>query len=976
MVAVENPLLSQLTSAVTGTVRATELDRYLYSTDASLYRVMPSVVVAPRTVADICQTVRIASECGASIVPRGGGTSLSGQTVGDGVVIDLSQHFNYVVEFDPERHWVRVGAGMTLANLNRYVAPHGLKVGPDPSSAPGATIGGMVGNNSTGVHSILYGMMADHVREVDVVLSDGCHVTFGPKTPDEVAALQAADTLEGQLYRDIPQLIDAYRKDIQERYPRTWRNVAGYNLQRMLRIIDSGESLNLAPLIVGSEGTLGVITAAKVNLVAVPQATAICIAHYDTLRESLESVPYILTHDPASVELMDDFYIRMTRSVPSFGRDLTFIQGDPAAVLMVEFYGDSPDALLERTSAFEASLRERGYSGPVSHLRTPDEVGRLWKVRRASLGLIRSERKESKPLEFIEDVAVPVDQLADYVEDVREVLARHGVPATFGAHASAGCLHISPNLNLKTVEGVAAIEAISRGVMEVVLRYNGTTSGEHGEGFARSYYNERLYGERLHHAFRQVKGLFDPHNLMNPGKIIDGPEPWDATLMRIHPGYATPYAPNTTFLDFTADGGFTGLVEMCNGMGMCRKTETGVMCPPYMVTRDEAHSTRGRANALRAAMSGALGKAGLNHPDVYEVLDLCVECKACKSECPSMVDMAKLKYEFLAQVQQTKGVPLRSRVFGNIAAINGLLTRFRLRGLTNWAFGNRAVRKVMERVLRIDRRRSMPQFAPQPFRRTLAVQSAVGERGKVLLWDDTFNSDYEPGILHAAVSLLEALGYHVAVADNRRCCGRPLISKGLLEDAIRAADHNVRVLLPYIREGYAVVGLEPSCISAFKDEYPDLLRSDEARDVAQNSSFIEDYLAGQISAGAISADMFHLADETVSVHPHCHQRALGGETALMTVLQIVPGLRVTLLDSGCCGMAGSFGYEAEHYDLSMQMGQDRLFPAVREASGRVVATGTSCRHQIHDGTGARAVHSVEILAQYVKRERHGIHKPV
>ncbi len=968
MVVIDSPLISQLNNAVTGAVRSAELDRYLYSTDASLYRVMPSVVVTPRTADDICQTVRIAGEYGVSIVPRGGGTSLSGQTVGEGIVIDLSQHFNDVLEFNPERCWVRVQAGMTLANLNRYVAQHGLKVGPDPASAPSATVGGMTGNNSTGVHSILYGMMADHVREVDVVLADGRHVTFGPKTPDEVAALQATDTLEGRLYRDIPQLIDAYREDIKERYPRTWRNVAGYNLQRMLKIIDSGESLNLAPLIVGSEGTLGVITAIKVNLVAVPKATVLCVVHFDALRESLELVPHILTHKPASVELMDDFYIRMTRSVPSFGRQLTFIEGDPAAVLTVEFYGDSADALLEQTTAFESSLREGGYTGHISYLRTPGAVSSLWNIRRASLGLIRSERKESKPLEFIEDVAVPVDQLADYVEDVRAVLERNGVAATFGAHASAGCLHISPNLNLKTVQGVEAVEAISQGVMEVVLRYNGTTSGEHGEGFARSYYNERLYGERLHQAFRQVKGLFDPNNMMNPGKIIDGPEPWDPSLMRINPSYGTPHAPNTTFLDFTADGGFAGLVEMCNGMGICRKTETGVMCPPYMVTRDEAHSTRGRANALRAAISGALGDDGLNHPAVYEVLDLCVECKACKSECPSMVDMAKLKYEFLAQVQQTKGVPMRSQIFGDIAVINSVLTRFRLRKLTNWAFSNPVVRDLMARVLHIDRRRSLPKFAAQPFRYTAQAQSTAGKRGKVLLWDDTFNSDYEPHILRAAVSLLEALGYHVAVAGNRRCCGRPMISKGLLSSAMRVADHNVRELLPYIRGGYAVVGLEPSCISAFKDEYPDLLRSDDAREVAQNSYFIEDYLAEQIHAGAISVEMFNPADEAVSVHPHCHQRALGGEAALMTVLQTVPGLRVSLIDGGCCGMAGSFGYEAEHYDLSMRMGEDRLFPAVSAATGRVVATGTSCRHQIHDGTGTRAVHSVEILAEYVKRD--------
>ncbi len=970
VVAQETGLTAALERVARGAVRAAQVDRMLYSTDASSYQVIPSCVVTPKDTDDVAAVVRVVHELGGSIVPRGGGTSLSGQAIGEGVVLDLTRHMNQVIALNVAGKWVWVQAGTVLGRLNAQLAQHGLKVGPDPSSAPAATIGGMTGNNSTGSHSILYGMMADHVRAVDVVLADGSQVRFEPKTPEQVAAITAQDTLEAKIYREIPQLVHKYAEDIKERYPKTWRNVAGYNLNRIAANLYSGGSLNLAPLIVGSEGTLGVITAVKVGLVDVPKVTYLAVVHYESLKQALDSIPLVLEHQPAAAELIDKFFNDLTRKSTEFGLRLTFIQGDPATVLVVEFYGETIEELSQRAAALETAVKDAGYAYEVVHCVTPPEIGNVWEVRKAGLGLLMSQRGDAKPLAFVDDASVPIENLSAFAMDVEAVLIEQGVQASFFAHASAGCLHINPVVNPKTVDGLATMREISQAVMALAIKYGGTTTGEHGEGFARSIYNEQLYGERLHTAFRQVKGIFDAQNTMNPGKIIDAPAPWDPSVMRLSPEYVTPHAPNATFFDFSADGEFTGMVEMCNGQGICRKTDVGVMCPSYMATRDEAHSTRGRANALRAAISGGLGASGLLSDELDAVMDLCLGCKACKRECPSMVDMAKLKYEYLAQRQAETGVSLANWVFGNVALVNRVAALPGVRELVNWSFKNTVTRQVMRWALGVDTRRELPAIAPQTFREWFRGRTTkAGSRGQVVLWDDTFLTYNEPEIGQAAVKVLEAVDYEVLLIENRQCCGRPMISKGLLPQAIRHAEHNVKQLYRYAQAGIPVVGVEPSCIATLKDEYPDLLRSEEAQTVAENSHFIETFLAQAATDGAFADVNWQQSDEqqTVYVHGHCHQRALVGTGDMVAMLNLLPNTDMHLIDSGCCGMAGSFGYEAKHYDVSMACGEDRLFPTVRgaEDDAAIAAPGTSCRHQIADGTGRAVQHPIVLLANAI-----------
>jgi len=959
-------IAQDLQKNIRGDVRFDQMSRVLYSTDASSYQMMPTGVAIPRDADDVAAVVKTAARHGASIVPRGGGSSLSGQTIGAGVIIDHSRYMDGILELNAEAKWVRVQSGMVLDQLNNALKNHGLMVGPDPASSMVATLGGMTGNNSTGSHSIVYGMMADFVREVDVVLSDGTQVRFGPKTPEEVATLVEKDTLEGRLYREIPELVRQNADEIAARYPKIWRNVAGYNLNRIAAILANGTSFNLAPLIVGSEGTLGVITAIKLNVVARPKMTRLSLLHFDDLREALALVPFILEHTPSAVELIDRYFNYLTRQSPEYGPRLTFIDGDPRAVLIVEFAGTSESELRQNAENLESVLRKNGYSGVIVNQTTPEQVANVWGVRKASLGLLMSMRGDAKPLAFVDDATVPVENLADYAMEVARVCDEAGTSAAFYAHASAGCLHINPLINLKTGEGLRQMRKISEAVAELAIHYGGTTTGEHGEGTARSYFNEKLYGAKLHQAFRQVKGLFDPNNVLNPGKIIDAPAPWDANVLRFNPDYSTPYAPNITFLDFSADGGFGGMVEMCNGQGVCRKRDNGAMCPSFMATRDEAHSTRGRANALRAAMTGRLGTDGLASEELYEVLDLCLECKACKRECPSTVDMAKLKYEFLAHYQAKHGTPIRSRMFGNIAALNrlGSITP----GIANWSFRNKRIRGMLERYAGIDSRRTLPALSPMTFRDWFMSrpQPKPATKGKVILWDDTHLSYNELEIGQAAVRVLEAAGFEVHLLKDRRCCSRPLISKGLLQNARENAAHNVNLLAPYAAAGIPIIGIEPSCIATLRDEYPDLLRTEESRIVAQRSFFIEEFL---INLGDMNLPFVKpKTPQNILVHGHCYQKALVGTGPLLKMLRALPDTTVTEIPSGCCGMAGSFGYEHEHYEVSMAAGEDRLFPAVRQASADtlIVASGTSCRHQIADGTDRTAIHPVVALARYLE----------
>ena len=956
-----------LQQAIGGQVKADLLTRQLYSTDASCYRIVPAGVLIPRDVDEVIAAIEIAAQHQASIVSRGAGTSLSGQTIGPGLIIDHSRYLDRILEINPEGRYVKAEAGLVLGRLNAILAPHALMVGPDPASSAMATLGGITGNNSTGMHSVKYGMIVNHIREVEVILADGSRVTFGPRTPAEVETLARKSTLEGKLYREIPQLVEQYQADIATRYPQTWRNVAGYNLNYLLADQEAGRPFNLAPLIVGSEGTLANIVNVTLNLVTRPRFTRLLVLQFADLHTTLETVPAILEHRPAAVELIDRFFIHLTRSNAEFGRRLNrFVEGDPRTVLIIELADDDQAAMAAQADALEKDLRHHGYQERIIHCVTNEEINNVWTVRKAGSGLLMGRRGDAKPWGFADDATVPIDQLPSYAAAIEETCREAGTEAAFFAHVSAGCLHINPVVNLKTPDGLALMQTICTSFAQIAIAHHGTTTGEHGEGLARSHFNEQLYGPRLHQAFRQVKGLFDPHNLMNPGKIVDAPAPWTPELLRFYPAYQTPYAPAETYLDFSSDGGFAGLVEMCYGQSDCRRLAGGTMCPSFRATRDEAHTTRGRANALRAAMTGQLGQEGMTSKELYDVMDLCMECKACKQECPSLVDMAKLKYEFLAHYTDKHGVPLRSWLFGHVALLNQIGSM--VPWLTNWVYQNSLIHWALDRFIGIDKRRSLPLLDRQTFQKWFYRRSTAppAPRGPVVLWDDTYLTYNNPEIGQAAVKVLEAAGFEVKLIDRRKCCGRPMISKGLLKDARENAAHNVALLAPYVAQGIPIVGVEPSCVATFRDEYPDLLRSEDARLVAQHSFFIEEFLSVLAEKGALNLP-FAASTESrhILVHGHCYQKAQTGTASMLKMLQQIPNSTVEEIPSGCCGMAGSFGYEKEHFDVSQAVGEDVLLPAVRSALPETIiaAAGMSCRHQILEGTGRRALHPIQVLAE-------------
>lgn len=960
-------LVHELKQALGGEVLADTLTRHLYSTDASDYCKVPVGVVVPRDVDDVQAAMEISARHKVPVIPRGGGSNLSGQTVGAGLVIDHSKYLDRILEIDPEERWVRVEAGAVLDAVNAALAHHGLMVGPDPSSSVVATLGGMAGNNSTGSHSCRYGMIGDYFEELEVVLADGSKALLGPQNEASVKYLARRDTLEGRLYRDIPAIVEVFREAIESGYPNTWRNVAGYRLNHLLADRKAGRPFNLAPLMAGSEGSLAAITRLKLRVVPRPTAVNLMILHFPAMSDALEMVPPILEHKPAAAELMTAPSIHLADAHPVFSKRLRrFVQGDPGAILIVEFAEASRKELDSRIQALRAWLKSEGYREPITHCETPDQVANVWLLRKAVFGLLLSKPRADKPIWIIDDPSVPVERLDAYTKDVVATGRRYGLEINFDAHASAGCLHMGLKIDLKTRAGLRTLELLSKDILEIVLAHGGASTGEHGEGLARSYFNEKLYGPRLHQAFTDVKAAFDPEGLLNPHKILDPIAPWDTGWLRYHPGYRTPHAPAATHLDFRAFGGFAGLVEMCNGMGVCRSMSAGTMCPSYRVTKDEVHSTRGRANALRSALTGQLGPEGLGAEALHQAMDLCLECKACRNECASKVDMAKLKYEFLAHHQAVHGVPLRSRAFAALPQVDAVAGR--TPRLANALYRNPAFKGLLDRVLKIDRRRQLPLLAGEGFQAWYKRRGGAngGPRGEVILWDDCHLSHHEPEIGRAAVTVLEAMGYTVTLIEGRRCCGRPLISKGLLKQAGANARHNVELLTPHVRRGVPIIGVEPSCIACFRDEYPDLLRSTSCGEVAAKAFFFEEFITDLAEKGKLDLPLApRQPRRTVRLHTHCYQKAFGTAQRVVALLNLIPNVSVEVIEAGCCGMAGAFGYEKEHYEISMAIGEAALFPSVRAAKTDtlIAAAGTSCRQQIKDGTRRRALHPIQILAQ-------------
>ena len=959
-----NDLEHELRKVVAGDVRFDRISRLLYSTDASMYQVEPIGVVIPRDADDVQAAVEVARRQQVALLPRGGGTSLTGQTVNRALVLDFSRHMNRVLEVDAEGQWAKVEPGLVQDELNRHVRPMGLLFGPDTSTSNRATLGGMLGNNSGGSHSIAYGLTVDHVIEVTALLADGTRVVFGDVTPEELARRGQRGGLEGRIYREVARIRDAYADEIRARYPHHWRRVAGYNLNELVGVgIKPGSvagdgaarGVNMARLVVGSEGTLLTIVDAKVRLMRRPKTTALDVIHYRDLQEALESSQSILETGPYAVELTDKMILDLARDNIEQAQRMGFVQGDPAAILIVEYAGDSEAEVRAKVADLEARRARARFGYAATLAFDPAEQQSIWKLRKAGLGLLLGMKGDKKPIAFVEDTAVAPEHLAEFVPRFREIFAKHDAIGAYYGHCSVGCLHIRPVIDLKIPRGLEQVRAIADEITGLVLDFGGTISSEHGDGRARSPFLERMYGRRLMGAFRELKRAFDSENRLNPGNIVDAPGILEN--LRYGVGYTT-WEP-TTLLDFSGQGGFAAAVELCNGVGVCRKTLEGTMCPSYMATKDEEHSTRGRANALRAVLSGRLPPSEFTGTRLHEVMDLCLECKGCKAECPANVDMAKLKYEFLHHYYAANGLPLRNRVFGRIERLNRLGAH--LPALFNWTSGLAVTRWLLERVAGIDRRRPLPKLAAATFTEWFRHHAppAAAPRGEVVLFHDTFVTYNTPEIGRAAVELLETAGYRVVLVD-KKCCGRPLISKGMLAEARAHAAWNVGRLASYARRGVPIVGLEPSCLLTLRDESVDLLGTDDARTVARHAFLLEEFLARERARGLELR--FSGSGRTALLHGHCHQKALVGTAPTVAALRWA-GFRVEEVDSGCCGMAGSFGFEREHYDISVALGNRRLAPAVKAAAADtvIVAPGVSCRQQIAHLAGRRALHPAEVL---------------
>ena len=971
-----NDLINELERQIEGEVRFDEYSKILYSTDASIYQIEPIGVVIPKHKEDVIATIKIANELGVPLLPRGAGTGLTGGAVGKAVMMDMTKYMNQILEINTEEQWVRVQPGVVLDELNAYLKSYGFLFGPDVATSNRASIGGMIGNNSSGARSIVYGKTVDNVLEVTVALSNGEEAVFKSLSNEGLTARmqweseasagesEAPAELESQIYRKIKRIVDENREDVLQRYPKIMRRVAGYNLDEFIvtreneRIPNSDDPpFNLAKLIVGSEGTLATVLEAKVKIAPMPKMKAIDVIHFDDFIQSMEATNEALQCDPSAVEVVDKTVLDLTKESIQYSRLRTFIQGDPQAILIVEFYGNSQEELGEKIDNLEKRFKAKGYGYAFVQALSEEEITKVWRVRKAGLALLMGMKGDAKPTGFVEDTAVSPEKLPEYIRRFKQIIDDHDTTAAYYAHASVGCLHIRPILNLKQDSGVEKMRSISEKIADLVLEFGGAISAEHGDGLARSCWVEKAFGAKLYKAFQEVKLAFDPKGIMNPGKIVNG-LPMDENL-RYGVDYQT--VPYQTYFDFSADGGFAGAIEMCSGIGVCRKTLEGTMCPSFMYTREEEHSTRGRANALRAALCGHLPKEELTGERLYEVLDLCLGCKSCKSECPSNVDMSKIKYEFLAHYYKENGLPLRNWLFGNIETLNKLGCAFA--PLSNWMMRRRIVKWGFDRLVGIDKRRQFPKFASQTFDTWFKKREAISRPKKVVFFHDTYLNYNDSQIGIATVKILEAAGYEIILPD-KKCCGKPMISKGMLEKAIENARYNVEHLAVYAEQGYPIVGCEPSCMLTIRDDYPDLIDDERAELVAKNTYTIEEFLFMLHENGELNLD-FNGNQKKILLHGHCYQKALVGTAPAIQLLKLPPGYEVEEIDSGCCGMAGAFGYEKEHYDISIGIGEMQLFKAINSQTGEfeVVASGTSCRQQIADGTGKQAKHPVEVLAE-------------
>ncbi|MDZ7772413.1 MAG: FAD-linked oxidase C-terminal domain-containing protein [Balneolaceae bacterium] len=959
------------TDAVTPRVHRDRQTRLLYANDASMYEELPRGVAFPHDAAEIQALVRRAADEDFSLTARSAGTSLAGQATGEGVIMDVSRHMTGLLELDPDQRTARVQPGVIRDSLNRAAAQHGLLFGPDTATTSRCMLGGMIGNNSCGIHSVKYGTTRDHILEIEAVLSDGSRAVFGPLTPAELEAKKQLDSLEGYIYRGMTELVRRNREAILEAYPHPdiLRRNTGYALDRLCRMAPfepGGPPFNLAELLCGSEGTLAITASATVRLVPQDPHRCMVVPHFDSIEAAMEATVEIVRHGPSAVELVDDIILEATRGNLEQQKNRFFLEGEPRAILITQFDGDDPARLRERAEEVVALLREKGLCEAAPVLDDSGDIRRVWELRKAGLGLLMGLGSEERSPSFCEDTAVRVEDLPDYVADFRRLLDKYGTDCVFYAHASVGELHLRPVIDIENPEGVEKMRAMAEEVASLVRSYRGSLSGEHGDGRVRAPYIEKVLGTEMMPLLRQVKELWDPNYRFNPGKIIE-PKPLGVDLRR--PTRPRAMEADTVFA-WRREGGFDRALELCNGAGVCRKLagSGGTMCPSYMATREEKDSTRGRANLFRQLFAGE-GPEAFRSEELHDALSLCLSCKACKSECPANVDMARMKAEFTHGWHREHGITRTERFFGQAGRLYPLAARFPR--LSNALLASPAGKEMLYRLLGIDRRRTLPRFARQTFTDWWEERREGGtdveKRPAVYLLNDLFTNYHEPQIARSAVRVLEALGYRV-ICDGVTETGRPQISKGLMDRARELSLENIPRLHALAAQGIPVVGLEPSELLTLRDEYLDLSPDDmleQARKLADRSFLLEEFL---LSGDHPLQPAWRTDREKAAVllHGHCHTKALTGNGPVLEALSQA-GYRPEAADTGCCGMAGSFGYEADKYELSMQIGGQRLFPAIRQSSVQereetiICAPGFSCRHQIRDGTGERALHPAELL---------------
>ena len=972
--------LKLLDNKIEGEVFVDDSTKIQYATDASIYREIPLAVIRPKIAEDINQIINFAIHNKITIIPRAAGTSLAGQVVGNGIVVDISKYFTGILEINEEEKWVRVQPGVILDELNIYLKKYNLFFAPETSTSNRCTIGGMIGNNACGLHSLLYGSTRDHLLSIKAILSDGSEVEFGPLQKEEFFLKTKGDSLENKIYKHIYDILSDKNNqaEIEKEFPdpKIRRRNSGYAIDLLLDsgpFSSKGSYFNFCKLIAGSEGTLAFITEAKLNLIPMPSMEkALLCVHFNKLEEALNANSIALRHNPAAVELMDRTILECTSANIEQKKNRFFLKGDPGAVLIIELTGETYDAIEVTKKKIESEFRASGY-GYHFPLITGSDIQKVWDLRKAGLGVLSNLPGDAKPVSVMEDTAVNPESLPDYINDFKKILGKHNLDCVFHAHISTGELHIRPVLNLKDGKDVELLRSITKEVAHLVKKYNGSLSGEHGDGRVRGEFIPLLIGEKNYQLLRQIKYTWDPDNIFNSGKIIDTPR------MNTHLRYEADQKTRDidTYLDFSDTQGILRMIENCNGSADCRKSEMagGVMCPSYMATRDENTTTRARANILREFLTHSPKKNPFNHKEIYQILDLCLSCKGCKSECPSNVDMAKLKAEFLQHYYDSNGIPLRTRLIANLSAINRIGALFP--GIYNLIVTGRPLSSIIKRVLGIAVKRSLPKIHKNTLRNWLktnldSINSKLGYTvSEVFLFVDEFTNynDVETGIV--AINLLNRLGYRVGIIKHKES-GRAYITKGFLKKAKTIANKNVEVFKDIISESKPLIGIEPSSILSFRDEYPDLVNKRlkyASLSLAKSVYTLDEFIYKEFKAGNIKKDVFTDFPAKIKLHGHCQQKSIASTEASVGMLSIPENYQVEEIKSGCCGMAGSFGYEKEHYDLSMKIGELVLFPEIRKSPDDIIisAPGTSCRQQIADGTGVKALHPAEVLYRALKK---------